>query len=362
MSITSRISIAIAVYNGERFIQEQLETLVSQLRLPDEVVVSDNASTDRTLEIVRRFGQSAPFQVHFTVNSQNLGIGQNFDCALRRCTGDIICLCDSDDVWYPDKLLKIAALFESDPEVALVLSDAHLVGENLESLNSTLWQSLGSPLGERPRFKRQAALRRYRSLLYGNTMAFRSKYLDAILPIPDAPVFLSGAHDWWIGLLILCLRGGATLIHEPLMKYRQHDGQQSRLRLRVPWWKRIEALSPLGDVSSSALHFFTLLLERIRNLRCAVDEEFVKELVSTIDHFAARERLPDSRVRRLIPLCRELASFRYHRLAEGLLTATGDLLRPPRIARLARDKNSRTAAILKVASGFQESAARKSDR
>ena len=188
-SVTSRISIALAVYNGERFIQEQLETFASQRRRPDEVVVSDNASTDRTVEIVRQFARSAPFKVHLTVNSLNLGIGRNFDSALRRCTGDIICLSDADDVWYQDKLCKIGTLFESDPQIALVLSDADLVDEHLEPFNCTLWKSLGSPLGETPRFKRQTTLRRYRSVLYGNTMSFRSKYLQAILPVPQAPVF-----------------------------------------------------------------------------------------------------------------------------------------------------------------------------
>jgi glycosyltransferase involved in cell wall biosynthesis len=345
----SKISIAMAVRNGERFIREQLDSFAYQLRLPDEVVVSDNASSDRTLEIVRRFAKSAPFEVRLIVNARNLGIGRNFGSALSRCTGDIICLCDSDDLWCRDKLYKVETVFEGDSEAALVLSDADLVSERLEPLNYTLWQSLGFPLSEAPRFKKQTKLIRYRSLFYGNTMAFRSSYLAAILPIPDVQVFLSGAHDWWIGLLVLCLQGRVALIHEPLIRYRQHDGQQGGIRLNVPWRKRLAALSPIDRVSYPTLHFYRLLLRRIRGLHCAVDEEFIGELVSTIGHYTARACLPDSRIRRLLPVCVELASLRYHRFAEGLISATGDLLRPARISRLKHHEDSRRRAILRVA-------------
>ncbi len=108
-----------AVYNGERFISEQLESFVQQTRLPDELIVSDNVSTDRTAAIVRDFTARAPFPVKLFVNDENLGVGRNFDRAMRECTGDLIFLSDSDDVWYPDKLRLMEQALEQSPQAGL---------------------------------------------------------------------------------------------------------------------------------------------------------------------------------------------------------------------------------------------------
>src|ERR1700751_1590888 len=97
-----RVSIALAVYNGERFIAEQLESLANQTRLPDELIVSDDASTDQTVELIREFAARASFPVRLLLNDENVGCTRNFDRALRECNGDIIFLCDHDDVWYAD--------------------------------------------------------------------------------------------------------------------------------------------------------------------------------------------------------------------------------------------------------------------
>jgi len=112
VSTGSKISIAMAVYNGDRFIGEQLESFVRQTRLPDELVVSDNASTDRTVEIVRDFARRAPFKVRLVINDRNLGAAKNFERAITECTGDVIFLSDCDDVWY---LNKVSVMGQASP-------------------------------------------------------------------------------------------------------------------------------------------------------------------------------------------------------------------------------------------------------
>jgi len=101
------LSIALATYNGERYIGEQLDSILRQTRLPDELVVFDDASVDATQAIVLDFARHAPFPVRFQVNSVRLGSTRNFEMAIRACGGDIIFLCDQDDVWYPDKIALI---------------------------------------------------------------------------------------------------------------------------------------------------------------------------------------------------------------------------------------------------------------
>jgi hypothetical protein len=114
-----RVSIAMATYNGARYITEQLESLAAQSMLPFELVVCDDGSSDGTLERVRAFADRAPFPVRIEANASNLGYADNFLKAMGLCTGDLIAFCDQDDVWAADKVQACAREFER-PDVTLV--------------------------------------------------------------------------------------------------------------------------------------------------------------------------------------------------------------------------------------------------
>src|SRR3954454_19649281 len=115
-----RNSVALAVWNGERFIAEQLESIAEQSRPPDELVISDDGSSDDTVEIARRFARRAPFDVVIMPNQERIGHSDNFFRAMKACTGDLIALCDCDDVWHPDKLARCERPLQLDPSVSLV--------------------------------------------------------------------------------------------------------------------------------------------------------------------------------------------------------------------------------------------------
>ena len=100
----SSISIALATYNGSRYIREQLDSIALQTRLPDELIISDDASTDDTLDIARDFARHVPFPVKIYKNQERLGSTRNFEIAILYCSGNLISLCDQDDIWYPNKL------------------------------------------------------------------------------------------------------------------------------------------------------------------------------------------------------------------------------------------------------------------
>ena len=109
------ISIAMATYNGEKYIKEQLQSLSNQTSLPFELVVGDDGSTDATLDILKEFCAHAPFPVRIHQNQANLGFARNFLDTARRCKGDWIAFCDQDDVWLPDKLATVIQAIEHTP-------------------------------------------------------------------------------------------------------------------------------------------------------------------------------------------------------------------------------------------------------
>src|SRR5688572_17357597 len=141
MTAPLSLSVALASFNGERYIAEQLKSIAQQARLPDELVVSDDASTDNTPEIVLEFARHAPFPVQFFQNSERLGSTRNFEAAIRACKGDIIFLCDQDDVWYPNKVALIEASFINNPSAGAIFTDADVVDENLHLFERRLWET-----------------------------------------------------------------------------------------------------------------------------------------------------------------------------------------------------------------------------
>src|SRR5688500_1591108 len=131
MSKRLSLSIALASYNGERYIVEQLNSIALQTRLPDELIVSDDSSADATSAIVLDFAKRVPFAVRFQINNERLGSTRNFERAIRACNGDVIFLCDQDDVWYPEKIACIEERFINKHEVGAVFTDEDVVDENL---------------------------------------------------------------------------------------------------------------------------------------------------------------------------------------------------------------------------------------
>ena len=125
------ISVAMATYNGERFIQEQLASLAAQKHLPHEMVVCDDGSTDRTLEILAEFAKAAPFPIYIHRNPHNLGYADNFFKAASLCQGEWIAFCDQDDIWLPNKLDDVVSALDKDDRPNMVLQNAFLCREDL---------------------------------------------------------------------------------------------------------------------------------------------------------------------------------------------------------------------------------------
>lgn len=206
------ISIALATYNGARFLKQQLVSLAEQSSLPFELVVTDDGSTDQTLAILESFARAAPFPVSIHRNEQRLGYGINFLKAASMCTGDVIAFCDQDDVWLPAKLERLHMAFvRSQADFvahAADVTDAHLVRTGKR------YPDIGAD--------RCFAADEVREIFYpGFAIAVSRKFFDGVRDVMARPGFTVQAHDELLCDLaaVGCKR---CQLSESLVLYRQH--------------------------------------------------------------------------------------------------------------------------------------------
>lgn len=198
-------------YNGAEYLREQLDSFLIQSQHPDELVVCDDGSTDGTIEILEAFRQHAPFDVHIYLNKINLGYIKNFEKAMSLCEGDIIFLCDQDDVWFSNKIAKMVSMMAMQPSIFVVQADMVLTDEKL---HPTPFTQLGNILSIG-----QGA----DTFITGCGTAIRREWLGIALPIQSE---LCG-HDNWIHRLAMAL-GVRVLLEEPLQFYRRHGENTSQ--------------------------------------------------------------------------------------------------------------------------------------
>jgi glycosyltransferase involved in cell wall biosynthesis len=216
-----RLSVAMCTYNGERFLSEQLESFLEQQRPPDELVICDDGSIDRTVEILSNFARKAAFPVRVFLNPSNLGYGRNFQKAVALTDGDVIALADQDDRWHPQKLSRLVELF-ADPATGGVFSNGDLIDIASRPVPGDLWNSFQFDSRDQKRFRTgdafQVLLRR--NVVTGMAFAFRSRFRDMLAWLPEP-----WPHDAWLGLL-LAATGELRACPEHLVAYRMHASQQ----------------------------------------------------------------------------------------------------------------------------------------
>jgi glycosyltransferase involved in cell wall biosynthesis len=199
------ISIVMTTYNGQAFLQEQLESISSQSRAPDELIIADDASQDATLEIVRDFEKISPFRIIIVERDKNIGYARNFIDSLNRSTGDIIFFSDQDDIWNAKKIETIEAKFETTDNL-LISHDFQIIDEFNNVILQSYYDSVRS-MNISPTI-----------VVHGCAMACRRDLINiAELPTPRS----YWAHDTWLcGIATaLCSRGHIT---QPLIQHRLH--------------------------------------------------------------------------------------------------------------------------------------------
>lgn len=228
-----KVSVCMATYNGEKFLSQQLESILNQLSDCDEVIIVDDASTDGTVDIVSSIKDPRLVLIEHAVNQ---GVVASFEEAVRSASGDVLFFSDQDDIWAPNRVSRTLDAFEADKDLALAVTDVTLINED------------GTIVTEDRRMKRWPFDSRLvpnlvANRFQGSAMAFRSSLIHEILPFPANFLFL---HDAWIGARCALTRSGVGYISEPLLFYRRHAGNLSE---QLPFFfkirKRIELMSAL---------------------------------------------------------------------------------------------------------------------
>lgn len=203
-----RISVAVAAYNGEKYIREQIDSILQNLSPEDEIIVSDDGSTDATLDILKEYqNNKIPVRV---IAGPKKGIKQNIANAMASCRGQYIFLADQDDVWAGNKVAKVMEYLGRDG-CMLVNHDAQVMNSDLTQI---LMPSFFEYRNSMPGFWHNLLKNRY----MGCCMAFDRSLLSAVLPIPDEIEM----HDQWIGMINDLRHGKSTFIGDKLLYYRRH--------------------------------------------------------------------------------------------------------------------------------------------
>jgi len=213
------ISIALATHNGEEYLAAQLASLAAQTRLPAELVISDDRSLDRTLEIATEFAARAPFPVRIMQGEERVGFRDNFLRAAKTCDADLIAFCDQDDIWEPEKLAVMERVFD-DPQVLLAYHNATLISAKGGAVGQVYSGDAGveifPPLTRHPWLVVPGFMQVFRRDLM-RFLPLQSDSYDA--DWPGEPL----AHDRWF-FFLASVFGKIAFVRQPLVRYRQHRG------------------------------------------------------------------------------------------------------------------------------------------
>lgn len=324
-----KISIALCTYNGENFLKQQLDSFIYQTRTPDELVVCDDASDDRTIDILEDFKKNAPFSVLIEINRNNLGTRRNFQKAINLCSGDIILLSDQDDLWNSMKIKLIEEKFLNNPLIGGVFSNAEIVDENLFSTGYFLWDLVGLTKKRQKMIKTGKAFESFIQFLYvtGSTLAFKSSYWKLIKPIPSYWM-----HDAWITLQLAIL-SDIQLISKPLIQYRQHSSNQIGVKKKSFIKKYNETLSIdyKKYYSKETIRYEAALSRMINYAKIPYltiqDYNYkLERLKCKIKHVKNRSSFPRNRILRLPFIFKSIIKREYQFYTWGWEVAVKDLL------------------------------------
>lgn len=225
MNSSPRISVALCTHNGERYIQEQLTSIAAQTHPIHELIVCDDVSKDRTAFLITALAAKYNLPLTLHTNTEHTGVNKNFEQALSKCTGDIILLCDQDDVWHPNKVKTIVDYFDYHPEKMLVCTNANLINSNGNTMNRTLWDALelSDDIQKRWEINHHAFedILNNGNKITGATIALKKELLAYALPFSSSHNLV---HDAWLAM-IAALVNGLGNIPVSLMNYRVHGDQ-----------------------------------------------------------------------------------------------------------------------------------------
>jgi glycosyltransferase involved in cell wall biosynthesis len=283
-----------------------------------ELVVCDDASDDGTWHLLKEFRCGAPFPVRLYRNARRLGISENFEQAIRLCTGGVTALCDQDDVWLPDKLLLCSQRFIDGADA--VCCNARITDPALAPLGYTLWDRVAFTDFQRRMASEgrllEVLLKHY--VVAGATLAFRTELRDSLLPIPS-----NWLYDAWLSAM-LAASWRLSFIDECLQLYRQHDnnavgGQKQPMMRQL---QRALSTSRAGYLNLEVSRW-RLFGERLATLDTA--SHTLQQVADKLKHLQRRTRFPPNRLSRVPYLFLEIVRGGYSQYSRNWGSVALDL-------------------------------------
>jgi glycosyltransferase involved in cell wall biosynthesis len=216
------ISVCIATFNGEKYLKEQLDSIIDQLDKKDEIIISDDGSSDNTLKIIESYNDGRI--VLYKNSFKNVVL--NFEFAIYKATGDYIFLSDQDDIWHRDKVESFMDCFLKNPNVTLLISDFQIIDENGLNLDGVY---------NKNKFSTSLLKNVLVNNFIGCAMAFTSTTKNVIMPFPKNIAM----HDWWIGTCST-LNGEIQFVDKKLHSYRRHSSNLTteagaKVGVKIKW-------------------------------------------------------------------------------------------------------------------------------
>jgi glycosyltransferase involved in cell wall biosynthesis/VanZ family protein len=219
IDMSEKVDILMATYNGEKYLKEQIESLLNQTYQNIQIIISDDCSTDGTRNILKEYEKNDKIKVFYQEN--NLGYVKNFEFLLKQVKSELYMLCDQDDIWKKEKVEKSVEKLKNE-DLDLVFGDLEVVDENL----NTIYKSYNKYMHMSDKIEnyyKDYRLQYLYNCMTGCTMLSKKKFLDIILPLPTNSKYM--IHDYWIGLIV-SLNGKVGYLKEPYILYRQHGNNQ----------------------------------------------------------------------------------------------------------------------------------------
>ena len=326
------ISVALCTHNGAAYVGQQVRSILEQTVPPGEFILSDDASTDETVEAVRaevdRYLAQRPGALAFVVlqNPQPLGVIRNFEQAVRACTGDLIALSDQDDLWASRRLEFAAREFGSRPELTLLHGNARLIDSGGHPIGQSLFDAIEFTSAEQREVREghafEVLLRR--NVVTGATTIFRKSLLNHAIPF-----FEPWVHDEWLGILASIV-GRVDFLSAMLVDYRQHGANQIGAR-KLGLRDKVRRLrEPRDERNQHLVARAEALLGRLTGLGDVVPARDLKLIRQKLAFERRRRDLPVARLRRIIPVLRLGLAGKYRTFARARYDMIRDLLQPDR--------------------------------
>ena len=234
-----KVQVLLSTYNGEKYIKEQIESILNQTYKNIQIIISDDCSQDGTRDILKEYENNDKIKVFY--QEKNLGYVKNFEFLLKQVENDLYMLSDQDDVWKEEKIEKTIEKLKNE-NLDLVFGDLEVVDENL----NTICKSYNKYMHLDKKIEKHINSYRLQYMyncMTGCTIASKKDWIDKFMPLPTNSRYM--IHDYWMGLVI-ALKGKVGYLKEPYILYRQHGNNQVGVSKASHRFKKLEQLRNLA--------------------------------------------------------------------------------------------------------------------